>query len=520
MTQILRANVPGRTAPPMPGLEVRRARLLSLPLLVASYGYLVALYRGGILDVALADGDTYWHIAAGRWIIEHRAIPFADPFSHSMSGMPWTAHEWLAEVLLALVYSALGWAGVVALTGLCFAAALGLLARGLLPWFSPTRVLLLAAVAVMMSVTHVLVRPHVLAMPLMVAWTLALVRAADAQRAPSLWVVPLMTLWANVHGGFTLGLALALAFAGEAALAAWQRGNLVPAMRGWALFLAASAAAAVLTPHGLSGIIFTWELMFAAPYALSRIVEWASPDFQQFQPLMVWLLGGMALVLYQGLRLPAVRLLLVLGVLYLALKHSRNGELLGLLVPLFVARPFGLQWQQRQAHAPEDAVQRWLARRVAPARLKALLFWLLLMALPTVTLQGLRPIEPPARAAPAGLLDAARMAGVKGRVLNDYNWGGWLIFSGLPVFIDGRADVYGDALFRPYVNALEQRSPGELEALLAKHRIDWTLLKAGTPALDVLDRLPGWRRVHADAQGVIHARVADASATLAPGSRP
>src|SRR5271167_4840441 len=63
------------------------------------------------------DGDTNWHVAAGRWILLHRTVPLTDPFSFTFAGKPWIAHEWLSEVLMALAFLAGGWSGVVLLIG-------------------------------------------------------------------------------------------------------------------------------------------------------------------------------------------------------------------------------------------------------------------------------------------------------------------------------------------------------------------------------------------------------------------
>jgi hypothetical protein len=65
----------------------------------------------------LGDGDTWSHVATGEWIIAHGAVPRADPFSHSMPGAPWIAHEWLSEVILAFAFRLGGWSGVALLTG-------------------------------------------------------------------------------------------------------------------------------------------------------------------------------------------------------------------------------------------------------------------------------------------------------------------------------------------------------------------------------------------------------------------
>ncbi|MFX5237385.1 hypothetical protein ABTC85_20425, partial [Acinetobacter baumannii] len=70
------------------------------------------------------------------------------------------------------------------------------------------RAVLFAMLALMLSMNHVLARPHILALPVMVAWAGLLMTAADRRIAPSWWWLPLMALWANLHGGFVLGLAL------------------------------------------------------------------------------------------------------------------------------------------------------------------------------------------------------------------------------------------------------------------------------------------------------------------------
>src|SRR5258707_8819730 len=73
---------------------------LSWPLLVAASTFIVLLTRGGLL----ADGDTYWHIVAGRWMFQHFAIPTVDPFSYTMAGAPWTAHGLMSEIIFGAAF--------------------------------------------------------------------------------------------------------------------------------------------------------------------------------------------------------------------------------------------------------------------------------------------------------------------------------------------------------------------------------------------------------------------------------
>jgi len=113
---------------------------------------------------------------------------------------------------------------------------------------------------------------------------------------------------------------------------------------------------------------------------------------------------------------------------------------------------------------------------------------------------------PPSNTTPEAAMQAAMQAGATGPIFNSYHFGGYLIYRGVPVFIDGRADMYGDALTKRYVDAIQLRDTQDLPRLLDDYNIGWTLLNPGTPALALLDRLPGWRRVYMDAAAVAHIR--------------
>lgn len=488
-----------------PGASIWRP---SWPLVVALYVYFLTLYQGNMLNLLLLDGDTYWHIAAGKWILQNGVVPTADPFSHTMPGAPWIAHEWLSEVLLALAHDHGGWGSVVALIGLAFAATAGLLMRALIQHMQPVRALMLTVMAVLLTVQHLLARPHMIALPIMMLWMIGLVRARDQDRAPSLWLLPTMALWANLHGGFTLGIVVAGWLALEAMAHAWGKPDFRKVATDWGLFVLLAAGSALLTPHGPAAYLFTWQVLMQEQYALSRIAEWASPNFHVFQPLQLWLLGGLALALYQGLRLPLFRLVLLLGLLHLSLKHVRYIELLGLLGPLLVAKSFGEQWARTAKATPPSRLDRMSEGLAGGSGAGALAAAGALAVAAPLLLATAKPLEPPDSAAPKAALKAARDAGISGgRVLNSYGWGGYLIYSGIPVAIDGRADMYREAFLREFLTGTELTSPGAFDKLMDKYRIGWTLLTPQTPAVALLDRLPGWKRIHSDGTAVVHARM-------------
>ncbi len=235
----------------------------------------------------LGDGDTWSHVATGEWIIAHGAAPRADPFSHSMSGAPWTAHEWLSEVLLALAFRVGGWSGVVLMTGV--AVALAALIVGLSAARELRGAPLVATVAIGLSLVtaNLLARPHVLALPLAAAWTAGLIAARDRGRAPPLALALFMIAWANMHGGFTFGLMLIGPFALEAVTEA-PVGARFLAARPWATFALVALVAALINPYGVDVLFLPFRLMSVEN--LSRISEWRPQDFSHIGTMELALL--------------------------------------------------------------------------------------------------------------------------------------------------------------------------------------------------------------------------------------
>lgn len=478
---------------------------LSWPLIVAAV-FFPFFIRSDLLN----DGDTYWHLVVGRWIIENRTIPASDLFSNSMQGTPWLAHEWLAEVLYAAAYAVAGWPAVVCLAAAAFAISLAILNRYLLRHLEPLYALCFTAAAASLALPHLLARPHVLALPILVYWGIVLVRAREEGRAPHWSLAFLMTPWANLHGSFPLGLALAMVMAGESLICApsWEARRATGAQ--WAAFIGIAIAASLATPHGLSALAFAANV-HRMDFSMANIGEWQSPDFHVFQPLELWLLIGAAVALTRGLRVPPVRLFLLIGLLHLSLKHVRHAELLGFLGPVLIAESFGVQWARGRgaSQTQAEALDRLFASLARPATrggwLRAIAYFVAVAAL-ALTLDIVRP---PATRFPDAAIRAARVANLPGAVLNDYAFGGYLMLAGMPPFIDGRADLYGDSFVSNYVKAVGLASPEGFYAILEKYEIGWTLFPPSAPVVALLDRLPGWKRFHADNVAVIHVRETD-----------
>src|SRR4051794_11605468 len=271
----------------------------AMPWLIATGLYLLLRTLAGKM---LADADIYWHVHAGEWIAAHRAFPHTDPFSATFTGEAWIAKEWLSQLSFAAAYRLAEWPGVAVLAAAAVATAFGMFTRVLLQKLDciPTLVLVLAAIA--LTAPHILARPHALALPVMVLWTVGLVRALDERRPPSWWLLPLMTLWANLHGGFTFGILLVGACALEALLVA-DKVERVEVARRWGVFVLLAVFAACITPYGPAPIMLTSRILGLGE-ALALLVEWRPQDFSKIGPYELCLLGAIGFVLHRGLTLP------------------------------------------------------------------------------------------------------------------------------------------------------------------------------------------------------------------------
>jgi hypothetical protein len=113
---------------------------------------------------------------------------------------------------------------------------------------------------------------------------------------------------------------------------------------------------------------------------------------------------------------------------------------------------------------------------------------------------------PPNDFTPAAALDHAMKADVTGPVLNDYDFGGYLIFRGVPTFFDGRTLPFGKQFALDYFDAIAVGAGDKLERLAEAYRVSWTLLRPRSAAALHFDHSPGWRRLYADDVAVVHVR--------------
>ena len=427
------------------------------------------------------DGDVSWHIATGQWIIDHRAIPHTDPFSFTWFGKPWVPIEWLSEVIYASAYRLAGYAGVAALVTAALMALHGTVFVNASRW---VRLSLLPIVAMDFALIPMLsARPHVLTWPLLAFWTWLMLRAREEDRAPPLYTALLMTLWANLHGGFVFGLAIAAAFGLEALVDSADKSR---AFRQWLLFGIACALACLINGNGLEGTLH--PLRFTQLQMLPLIDEWkpSSPSRTPF--FFAVLAATLALIVWKRPRLPWARWLVLAALLGLALLQTRHQAMVAIVAAMILPRGFA---KDSDPTIAIDAV----SRRIALAGAALL-----------IAVRAIMPLQPPDNEANPWKLIAMVPPDLRSQpVLNGYSMGGPLILAGIRPYVDGRGDMYGDALVVDYARIVHGDSV-RFEAAVNRWNIRWAILPNDSKLISTIANSPDWRLVARDKVGVISER--------------
>jgi hypothetical protein len=429
------------------------------------------------------DGDTSWHLATGRWMLENRTIPAADPFSFTFRGRPWTAHEWLIDSVMAAAFRRGGWGALALVFSFSVAVTLLIVGRELLRWLAPRHALLTTVLLTAVLAPFMLARPHVVTWPLLAAWTMVLIRAREQGRAPAPYWALLILLWANLHASFIFALLLAGFFALEALIDA-KRNRLEVLVR-WAVFGVLALAAALATPHGIDGLLY--PLQVSGMKALPLIAEWRATRFSDDWLFILFAAAALTAAVLRSRAMGPLRLLLLVALAALAMLHVRHQPLFAIVAVLLLAPALGSRRQE-----PGN-------RRLAATAIAVSLVLLGVARLLVPTERG------DARTYPATALAKLPPELRRQPVFNDYSFGGPLILNGIAPYIDGRADMYGDS----FTIAHDRMVRGDRAAFAdaqRRWRFGWTILAPNAPLVRVLDRQPEWRRFYADRWAVVHVR--------------
>jgi putative flippase GtrA len=502
---LLPPQVPPDMPVPVPRLaESRTAR--AIPDTLTQWGWLSVLallcmamlaWSGGKV---LGDPDTPWHVATGKLVWESMAMPHADTWSHTFTGQPWIARDWLSQVLLYLGFLAGGWPGTALMAWLAVALSLVITGRVLMQHAPPLMVLCMGWMAFTTLHVTLLARPHIMALPVLALWTAWLVQAASTTRRPPWLALGVMVLWSNLHAGFTIGFVIAAAIALDAI---WRTepADRLRALAEWLLFGCGCILAAMLNPYGYASLVINIQ-MAAGNEGMAYIDEWEPMAFHGHN---VMLLSYSALLLGSLLvdvRKNAFRLLLGAFVVYTCMKHERFVMLMAIVLPILAqeSAPKALRLLLDRLNAFQNSLLLLPQAMWKPAAMVSAAVFAILLAL--------KPAEPPSQKARDAVLSEVPAGIRQGKVFNSYNLGGYLVSRNVPTFIDGRTDqLFLGGFLDRFMDAILSKETDKLGEMLDQHGVSWAFVTAATKEAALLERLRGWRLLHANEQAKVFVRI-------------
>ena len=306
--------------------------------------FLVLLFALVVLNgfVPILDNvDLGWHIAQGRWMVEHLAIYRADALNYPNLGHPVVDEYPLFHIGLYLG-TLVGWWGPCLLCGIGYSLLLVILVltgRALGLRASSTFAALLGLMLVFLQLVFPL-RPHLVTYVGIAAFGSFLLRHREAGNWMRFWPLALVQVaWTNCHSGFVIGPVMVALFGVEMILRRWQRSRIVPwtAVRTWAGATVLVFLGCFVNPYGVArfGPVFFQEHLEAIRAYVGEMQPLnpaAAATFEHFT-LLAALLIGLAIVLRRGAI--SFSLLLLACVFYVeALSVKKAWPILGVFLPL------------------------------------------------------------------------------------------------------------------------------------------------------------------------------------------
>lgn len=454
------------------------------------------------------DPDLYWHLKTGEYIVSHGVLPHTDVFSHTMLGADWVLHEWLSEVIFHAVFAAAGFIGlnvlVAALYALTFHALFRVCSRTAV---SEMQALIVALLFFAPLIGFTSPRPQLFTYLFFVLYLGVLVDYKYRASTRTAWTLPVvMIAWANLHGASVVGIALLCLFIGAEWAQSWLREKADPVQRAalkkltfWAML---TAVATLINPRFLEYWIYPFYVL-NLDVAKGVINEWQSPNFHSlyYRYFLAAFLLFFVVQIYSRRKPDFAELAVPVFFIVCGFTAVRHLPLACLAVAPF----FGL-FVRELPSIPRLANLhvKWAPRggQLNPMLVNGLNVVLLLCVGASIVYTQTRRYTPEMIVDAALPVKAASFIadkGIKGRMFNEYGEGGYLIYRLYPaqrVFVDGRADLYGNDFLNEYFEIVNGRA--EWKRKFEARHIDYAVLPKEVPLRQLLLADGGYKLVYDD----------------------
>lgn len=461
----------------------------------------------GITATTATDPDMWWHLRTGQYILQN-GIPYHDVFSYTVPDHIWITHEWLSQVIMWGIYSLGGFPALIVVFSLLISLSLGITYR-----VSPGRPYVAGFVVIVAAATASGlwgVRPQMFNLLFLAIFLFVIEKYRDRVRTTEqspwwIWtLVPLTIVWVNLHSGYLLGIVVIATYA----IGDLLNRRLIPdddralptrlAVRLLGV-AAASFIASAVNPNGWAMWRYPFDTL-GSPVMQTRIVEWFSPDFHNPYnlPFVLMLAAGVIGFVVSPRKPTITDFLLFGGTGFATMVSVRHMPLFALVAMPIVSR-YLTEWVSTTRLGglvlntpPLRSPTRLMLTVNACIAVVALLFpfiqWANVIKDNQELVSQRYPVEAVKFLQTEGLADQP--------LFNSYNFGGYLIWHEIPVFVDGRADVYGDEFLRRALSVTDITA--QWREVLEEYGVRVIMIESDTRLVTLLHETNGWNEVYKD----------------------
>jgi hypothetical protein len=453
----------------------------------------------------LNDGDTGYHIRAGEYIIDTLSIPKHDIFSFLSPPLPWTAHEWLSEVIMAILHRAFGLTGITIFFSFLISLVYYLLYKIIkTDEDNIIGVVIIVLLVLLSSQIHWLARPHIFSLAIMVIWYFLLDEFHYRHRNRLFLLPPIMLLWVNLHGGFLAGFIL---------IGIYLFGNVAKfitsqiaekdihkkKVRLLGLTTGACLLVSLINPFGYHILLFPFKLV-SNKFIMDHVTEFMSPNFHEFMPFKYLLLLIILIFAISKLKLNLIELLLILTFTNMSLYSVRYIPLFGIIVAPILLRQFRPMLEQSDGKFAQFFNKRSDGISEIDSSTKGYLWPVAAVVLVVVlAINGKLYYKFDSQKKPVVAVEFMKAENLQGNMFNNDEFGDYIIYAAWPVykvFFDGRSDMYGVYRLKEYLKLVNVR-PG-WDEVLKKYDIHWIIYNANSTLSVFLSQRDDWKLIYAD----------------------
>ena len=451
------------------------------------FGYLwlvVISISFAILSFYAIEPDYFWHIKAGEYMVHH-GILTKDIFSWLLTSKYWMSHEWLFEVLLYSLKTIFGTYHVYVYSFLSIFMLSSVL-------FFPNREKITKNIPfsmiyllffLLLFIPFVQARPHMISFSFLSFTLWVLMDLYENEDSKKIYFLPVITiLWANVHGGSS-NLPYLLSFLffliGFFPFTSSKMENITTTKKQRMKYLVITLLCMIgvfCNIHGYKMFFYPYQNM-GNMTMISSIVEWQPTTLNDVSHYLYYafLLFLLFLLLFSRKKIRFIDFMLLLFFAYLGLKSIR------FWLYLYIASNYFVFYYVKK-------------RKVDSGTSLVILFCCILMLVFAFYRLGTTSFHEHYHLSEK-MIQTIKKENPK-RLFNYYDYGGELIYHDIPVFIDGRADLYSNYYYEDYLNIvfLQRGFP----KLLEKYHFDYYLVSKDNPIYGYLNLTGDFEEVFHD----------------------